>query len=311
MKRHGFGLGPTPSHPRVALPLLSPEDGPGAGGGTGGGDDTGAGAGGAGGRASGGAGAGDSGGTGGGSGAGSAGSGERTFSKAEVEAIVQARLKRGGLDPTEQAELEVLRRERAERERKDAEERRQYDRAIKSVREEAQTEVSKANQKLAAILDEIKVEKVQGGLINSAAKFKAINPQQVAILLQSQTQFDPDTRKVIYLGEDGQPAFKNGVPWSADDLLMVFRHKNPHLFQAAASDTGSGAGGSGASDTGTGLSDDFDADEKKLADAHKAAFEQAQKSGAIPDVSAAHAAKRRLDEYRRKKAAAKAGGRIV
>lgn len=204
----------------------------------------------------------------------------------------------------------MLRREKAERERKDAEERRQYDRAIKSVREEAQTEVSKAQQKLNAILDEIKVEKTQGGLINAAAKFKAINPQQVAILLQSQTQFDPETRKVTYLGEDGQPAFKNGVPWSADDLLMVFRHKNPHLFQPASQDQGSGAGGSGASDTGTGMGDDFDADEKKLVDAHKAAFDQAQKTGAIPDVSAAHAAKRRLDEYRKRKAAAKASGRI-
>lgn len=233
----------------------------------------------------------------------------KTFSQAEVEAIVKDRLKRnGGITTEERIELDRLKADAQERERKEAEEKRQYDRALKSVRDEAEAKIKQGEEKFTGLLGEVANEKRTNAILAAASTLKPINADQVVALLKDRVTFDPATRTLTYLGEDGQPGFKNGVPWTAADLLVVFREKNRHLFQAAEG-AGSGAQGSGGNSDGGNQNADIDVDEKKLVDSHAALTKAALQSGNPMDITAAATAKRKLDTFRRNKASQAAAGR--
>jgi hypothetical protein len=223
----------------------------------------------------------------------------KVFTQAEVEAMIKDRLKRGGINPDERARLEQLEADRTARERSDAEAKREYDRAVRSVREEAEGKVKVEQERASKLLEVVKREKVQGTWIAASAKLGAIDSAQVAKLLDDRASFNPDTLTVTYLDEAGNPGYKNGNPWTAEDVLVSFREKNKHLFKAAEG-SGSGAQGSAANSDNNNQAADIDTDEKKLVDAWTEATTKAQKGGPM-EVTAAHVAKRKLDQYRAEK----------
>lgn len=270
---------------RVA-PLLARDGEPGAGGGSGAGAGTGTGT---------------PSGTGGGSGW------KAPASQDELDQIIETRLARErvafrreidqlaaarGSDPKEREELEALRKEKVERERKAQEERGQYDRALDSVRKEHETEREKIAREKEELLTELRQTRCNDALLAAASDAGAINARQVARLLEANVKLN-DKRQVVVLDDQGEPWLKGGKNIAIADLMEKFSHDNPHLFKAPAGAGAGSAGGASTSDTGAeGIEGQIAAAQEAYDKAHAAAEAS---GGAMPDVTKARQARRELD----------------
>ena len=98
--------------------------------------------------------------------------------------------------------------------------------------------VTKKDNELNAIKQELHKVKVDGAVINAASQFKAINPEQVTRLLSDQVRLgdtgeaeviDPSTGQVRYNGK--------GEPLEISELVEDFMKSNPHFASATPGGT--------------------------------------------------------------------------
>lgn len=85
----------------------------------------------------------------------------------------------------------------------------------------------------------IKEYKVNTPLIEAAARYKAVAPEQVKSLLQSNVRLGSDG-EVEVIGSDGSVRYSDsGAPMTVDNLVQEFLSANPHFVSAGPSNTNS------------------------------------------------------------------------
>lgn len=128
------------------------------------------------------------------------------------------------------------------RELKAAEEQRQQQEAIK------RGQFEKTLQELAAKKDaEIKKRdamiteyKINSPLLDSAAKHKSVNPNQVRTLLSNRVKLNETGDEVQVLDDQGNVRYDDGGNlFTVDNLVSEFLEQNPHFKQASATTTNS------------------------------------------------------------------------
>tara|TARA_Y100000004_G_scaffold158366_1_gene184618 strand:- start:507 stop:1208 length:702 start_codon:yes stop_codon:yes gene_type:complete len=163
----------------------------------------------------------------------------RTFTQADLDKIVADRVSRErrkfekkyeGIDPEYYTELSA----KAEKERQDKlKAKGEFEQILKET-------VSKKDEQIGALLNQVKTIKVDGNLLDTASKFKAVNPGQVTQLLKDQVQMneagdveivDPKTQQVRYNDK--------GEHMTISELVGEFLTANPHFVSATPSGAGS------------------------------------------------------------------------
>lgn len=123
----------------------------------------------------------------------------------------------------------------------------------------------------------IKEYKVNSPLLDAAARYKAVAPEQVRSLLTSQVRLN-STGDVEVVDANGTTRYgDSGTPLSVDDLVKEFLDTNPHFVQAAPATTHS------KSNIGESPSlDNFDVSQLDLSNPeHRKIYKQARQKGVI------------------------------
>jgi hypothetical protein len=134
-----------------------------------------------------------------------------------------------GIDPEYYTELSA----KAEKEKQDKlKAKGEFEQILKDT-------VSKKDEQIGALLNQVKTIKVDGNLLDTASKHKAVNPGQVSQLLKDQVQMneagdveivDPKTKQVRYNDK--------GEHMSISELVGEFLTANPHFVSATPSGAG-------------------------------------------------------------------------
>ena len=94
-------------------------------------------------------------------------------------------------------------------------------------------------KKISGLESELKDIKINRALLQSASKNRAINPEQVVSLLQSNMRLN-DTGNVEILDKNGITRYNNkGELLTTDELVSEFLTQNPHFVTASPSGSGS------------------------------------------------------------------------
>jgi hypothetical protein len=234
---------------------------------------------------------------------------ERPDIQDEIDQIIEARLARDrraragsdeGVSAKEREELARLRQAEKERERKTAEEKGNYEKALQSVKDEFGTREKEWEGKHSSVVDELKTERISNQIIAAAAKHRAIDPQDIVTLLRHRVRLD-DKYAAQVLDDHGEPWFVGGKPASIDRLVEEFLAKRPQYVQPTGTTGTAGEGGKSTSDRGT--SDGLDGELAGL----KKAWDEAEAAAAkrpSPELAMqAQKAKKAYEDARRKKAA--------
>jgi len=95
------------------------------------------------------------------------------------------------------------------------------------------------NEKIAKLERELKDERVDKQLINSASKHKAISPEQIKDLMKAKVQLNKEG-KVEVLDNSGTPRYnKDGDLLTVDEAVQEFLTQNAHFQSATPSGSGS------------------------------------------------------------------------
>jgi len=161
-----------------------------------------------------------------------------TAKQPDIDKIVQERLARQKLSIMKDLGIENLDdarsaiAEKAKKEEELALERGKFDEVIKKKSQEF-------NEKLSKLESELKNERVDKQLINSASKNGAINPEQIKELLKDRVQLNADGRVEI-LDNDKTPRYNSkGELLTVDEAVQEFLTQNAHFQSATPSGSGS------------------------------------------------------------------------
>ena len=165
----------------------------------------------------------------------------RTFTQADMDKVVADRVSRErrkyekkyeGVDVDQYQELI----QKAEKEKQDKlKAKGEFEQILKDT-------VSKKDEQINSLLNQVKTIKVDSSLLDTASQYKAVNPQQVSTLLKEQVRLneagdveivDPKTQQVRYNDK--------GEHLSVSELVNEFLTANPHFVAA----TPAGAGTTG------------------------------------------------------------------
>ncbi len=174
----------------------------------------------------------------------------RTFTQADVDKIVQARLdkhkrKYDGIDVSEYRSLKTAEEEREIEAMKKREE---FDAVLSQQKDKFSNEINTLRQELTSL-------KVDGTLLATASNRNAVNPEQVAQLLKDRVGLDETGRPVVY--DNGNVVYDpdTAEPKSLESLVNEFLDSNNHFLRSGPSGvTSSGAAGSAPTTKQTDLS---------------------------------------------------------
>lgn len=165
---------------------------------------------------------------------------ERTFTQADVDKIVQARLDKvkKRYSDIDLNEYKTLKQQEEERELEAMKKREEFDKILHQQKEKYSGEINTLRQELTSM-------KVDGTLLNTASQRNAVNPEQVAQLLRNQVGLDETGRPVVY--DKGNVVYDpdTAEPKSLESLVNEFLDNNPHFLRSGPSGvTSNGAAGS-------------------------------------------------------------------
>lgn len=156
----------------------------------------------------------------------------------DIDKVVGERLSRRerqiaeelGVQSLDEAKQVIEERRKAEEEK--AIERGKFDEVIKK-------KTLEYNEKLSKLEQELKNERIDKQLINSASKHKAINPEQIKDLIKNRVHLNQDG-KVEVLDNSGTPRYnKDGDLLTVDEAVQEFLTQNAHFQSATPSGSGS------------------------------------------------------------------------
>ena len=163
----------------------------------------------------------------------------KTYTQEEVDAMM-ARTRSSTEHKTakrynayeELGDLEELRELKASAEKakqKKQIEKGEFEKTLQELAQKKDSQISKLQQ-------EITEYKVNTPLVNAAAKYKSVNPEQVRDLLINKVKVGDTGVEVI--GDDGSVRYNDeGKPFAVDDLVREFLDSNPHFVQPTPSTT--------------------------------------------------------------------------
>lgn len=173
----------------------------------------------------------------------------KTFTQADLDKVVADRVSRErrkyekkyeGVDLEQYSELV----QKAEKEQQDKlKAKGEFEKILKET-------VEKKDSQIDALLGQVRTIKIDGALLDTASRNKAVNPQQVATLLRSQVKLNDAGDVEIVDPKTGQTRYSDaGEHLSVDSLVQEFLTANPHFVSATPSGAGttSKIGDAGAS----------------------------------------------------------------
>ena len=171
------------------------------------------------------------------------GSNERTFTQAELDAIITKRLasvekKYSNIDVEEYRQLKEL---KTQQEQEAAIKRQDFEKVLNEVK-------SASEQKISALTRELETIKIDGSLISEASARKAVAPDKVAALLRNQIKLNADGAVEI-VDNKGKTRYnaERAAPLTVGELVDEFLKENPFFVAAAPAGTGTRTGaGNGA-----------------------------------------------------------------
>jgi hypothetical protein len=161
----------------------------------------------------------------------------KTYTQKEVDdmmARTRTSLQKKLLKPYEDlGDPEELRQLRAEAEKKaqaEAIKRGEFEKTIQELAQRKDAEIAKRDSV-------IKEYKVNTPLINAAAQFRAVAPEQVKALLHNQVRLNADGEVEVVDAAGSVRYSDSGRPVGVEDLVREFLDSNPHFVQATPATT--------------------------------------------------------------------------
>jgi hypothetical protein len=160
---------------------------------------------------------------------------ERTFTQIEVDAIVKGRLAKQS-KKYEDVNLTEYKSLKEEKENIKVEEQKARG-EFESILQEQKTKFEHRFNSLSAQLHK---EKIEGAILKAAGSRNAVNPEQVAQLLQNRVQLSDDG-DVQVLNSKNEVMYDtdSATPVTIDTLVNNFLDSSPHFLRAGPSGSGS------------------------------------------------------------------------
>jgi len=106
----------------------------------------------------------------------------------------------------------------------------EFDRVIQEMAQRKDAEIQKRDK----IIESFKVE---APIVDAAARYRAVNPEQVKALIRNQVRLSPEG-EVEVLDEKGSVRYDDsGKPVSVDSFVQSWLQSNPHFVSAAPATT--------------------------------------------------------------------------
>lgn len=158
---------------------------------------------------------------------------DKTFTQEEVNAIlartktqIEKKFATKYQDLGDPDELRSIKSDWEKRQQEQQIKRGQFDEAIKELAAKKDAEISKRDSI-------IKEYKVNSPLLSAAAKYRAVNAEQVKSLLNNHVRLNADG-EVEVVGEGGAVRYRDdGQPLAVEDLVREFLDSNPHFVSAS------------------------------------------------------------------------------
>lgn len=162
----------------------------------------------------------------------------KLFSQADLDKVVADRIARErrkfekkyeGIDPEYFHELN----QKAEKEKQDKlKAKGEFEQLLKAQAEKKDAQIN-------TLMNQVKTIKIDGALLDTASKYKAVNPGQVVKLVKDQVSMNEAGDVEIVDPKTGQVRYKDdGNHYTIDDLTKEFLTANPHFVAATPSGAG-------------------------------------------------------------------------
>ena len=102
-----------------------------------------------------------------------------------------------------------------------------------------QARLSEKDKVIATYKEQAKKEKIDTSILNSASKYKAINPNQVVKLIKDEVKLSEDNRIEVLDNNSNIRYNSKGELLSIEDRVQEFLDANPHFRQGSLSGQGS------------------------------------------------------------------------
>ena len=202
----------------------------------------------------------------------------KTYTQEEVDnmmARMRGSLERKLLKPYEELgdpnELKQLREAEEKRKQEEQLKRGEFEKTLQELAAKKDAEIQKRDSV-------IKEYKVNGPLLDAAARYKSINPAQVRQLLSQSVRLSETGDEVEVLDSEGNVRYNDsGTLFSVDELVKDFLQENPHFVTAGAT----------TSNSKTSVSADVKADNFELSKldltnpAHRKIYKEAKAKGLV------------------------------
>lgn len=181
----------------------------------------------------------------------------KTYTQAELDAAVEARLTGAIREATKRTKAEIeteaaaLKERLAKYETKELEEKGRYAESLKlqerSLLDKYEPQLKERDERIQSLTGVVRDRTVKSVLVSAAASLNAVNPQEIARLLDSEIELDDQFNPSVMQGKAQR--FVNGVAMTPEQRVAEYLQQNPHHVKATQTAPGGGAGG-GASRTG-------------------------------------------------------------
>ena len=156
---------------------------------------------------------------------------ERNFTQADVDKIVQARLEKykRRFSDIDMNEYKSLKQAEEEREIEAMKKREEFDTILSQQKAKYSDEINTLRSQLTGL-------KVDGTLLDVAAKRNAVSPEQVSMLLKDKVGLDETGRPVVF-DENKSVIYdpETAEPKSLESLVNEFLDANPHFIRSGPS----------------------------------------------------------------------------
>ena len=167
-------------------------------------------------------------------------------------------------------ELRSLRTQAEAKKLEDAKKRGEFEKVLQEMASKKDAEISKRDEV-------IRGYKIDMPLLDAAARFKAVNPEQVKQLIKGNIRLNDDG-EVEVIGNDGAVRYDDsGKPVTVDTLVREFLDRNPHFAMSTPATTNTRSNVANNSTSGQ-----FDLSQLDLTRAdHRELYRQAKQKGLV------------------------------
>lgn len=156
---------------------------------------------------------------------------EKTYSQRELDSMMARMRSKYEKQYSELGDIDELRRIKTEAEKRqleDAKKRGEFDKVMQELAAKKDAEIQKRD-------GVIKEYKVNTPLLDAAARYRSVNPDQVKALLAGSVRLNEEGEVEVVDGKGSVRYRDDGKPFAVDELVKEFLDTNPHFVQAGAS----------------------------------------------------------------------------